>query len=82
MKKTKFGSLNFDSIEILERKEMGKIKGGYGETPPFFTMFRTCLVWRPSSNTYDSVLIVSSTGQVVQIVEQNVSPGVSQQVSC
>ncbi len=52
MKKSKFGLLNFDSVETLSREELKKVKGGYTNcyncdiypTPPPQTVECDCLV--------------------------------------
>ena len=31
MKKSKFANINFESVEVLSREQMSKVKGGYGE---------------------------------------------------
>ncbi len=30
MKKSKFANINFESVEVLSREQMSKVKGGYG----------------------------------------------------
>lgn len=32
MKKSKFANINFESVEVLSREQMSKVKGGYGES--------------------------------------------------
>lgn len=77
MKKSKFGSLNFDSVETLSRKELKKVTGGYGENTT-----KMCVKWSPMTSTWDVVVINLATQAVITVVKQNISPASSSYGPC
>jgi hypothetical protein len=62
MKKSKFGNLNFDSVETLSREELKKVKGGYsgtGDGTPWGFNVRYTLSCTCTGPNGDSVWTVS-----------------------